>query len=128
MAGGDIQDNRETPHGILYKPRGIGWQVLALFGSLIGMLPVSRLVSILLDGLSDKAETVLFLPLFFILLMGYGLWLTRLNAIAFHFLGKVLLRAFFNLIVRVISGMCLAWGYGLTWLGRRGCLPLPEEE
>jgi hypothetical protein len=171
----------------LYRPRGLGYQILAVFGALIAMLPASRAVSLLLGGLSANAETFLFLPLLLIFMLGYGLWLTRLQAIAFHFLGKVLIRAFFNLIVRkrkpenpdnllpsaekfeemavraqqaassffavsipiavagglaallfespaaawlrltVVAGMCLLWGYGLTWLGRRGYLPLPEE-
>ena len=187
MTDGPYPDQRETPHGILYRPKGLGYQILALFGVLIAVLPVSRAVSLLLGGLSANAEVFLFLPLFLIFMMGYGLWLSRLQAIAFGFLGKVLIRAFFNLIVKrrkpenpdnllpsaekiekmavraqqaassfftvsmpiavagglaallfespapawlrltVVAGMCLLWGYGLTWLGRHGYLPLPEE-
>ncbi len=183
----DNQGKRETSFGVLYQPKSVGVQIMVLFGAFVYIPGAIWLVSRLLGGLSESAQAFIFIPLFLILLLGYGLWLTRLQAIAFAMIGKALLRAIFQLVIRrkkpdnpedlfptvekfeqmavraqqaassfftmsipvavvagltsilfesasgvwsrvcVVSGTCLLWGFILTYLGKRGYLPLPEE-
>jgi hypothetical protein len=49
--------------------------------------------------MSQTAKDVLFVPMMAIFFLGYGLWVARLNAIAFQGIGWGLLKALFNLIV-----------------------------
>ena len=96
----DSGDKRETPYGILYKPRSIVVQILVLFIFLISTPGIVTLLSIILGGLTTNAQAVLFFMLFLILMLGYGLWLSRLQVLAFNMIGKSILSAIFQIIIR----------------------------
>jgi hypothetical protein len=140
-----------------------------------------------MPGLSEGARTFLCVPFALIFFFGYGLWLARLNAIAFHGLGKGVLQALIMLLVlrrkparledvlpsrenlaemlvrgqraaasfltvsvpiSILAGVVvmffetgaslalreilvvgggIGWGWLLSFLGRRGYLPFPED-
>ena len=96
----DSQDKRETPFGTFYRPRSIALQMMTLLGALFGILLIGWLISHSLGGLSKNAQIFLFIPFFLILVLGYGLWLSRLEALAFEIIGKGILRALYDLIVK----------------------------
>lgn len=88
----------ETPYGILYQPPGNGLQILVLFAAFIGGPAFAWVIGQVPGDLSQTARDVLFVPMMAIFFLGYGLWITRLNAIAFHGIGRGLLKALFNFI------------------------------
>ena len=96
----DDQDKRETPFGTFYRPRSIALQMMTLLGALLGILLIGWLISHSLGGLSKNAQIFLFIPFLLILVLGYGLWLSRLEALAFEIIGKGILRALYDLIVK----------------------------
>ena len=89
----------ETPYGYLYRPLGNGTQILVLFAAFIGGPAFAWVIGQVPGDLSQTARDVLFVPLVAIFFFGYGVWIARLNAIAFHGIGWGLLKALFNLIV-----------------------------
>jgi len=96
----DDQDKRETPFGTFYRPRSIALQMMTLLGALLGILLIGWLISQALGGVSKNAQIFLFIPFFLILVLGYGLWLSRLEALAFEIIGKGILRALYEVIVK----------------------------
>ena len=96
----DSQDKRETPFGTFYRPRSIALQMIILLGGLLSILLIGWLISHALGGVSKNAQIFLFIPFFLILVLGYGLWLSRLEALAFEIIGKGILRALYDLIVK----------------------------
>lgn len=89
----------ETPYGVLYRPLDNGWQILVLFAAFAGGPAFAWVIGQVPGDLSQSAKDVLFIPMVAIFFLGYGLWIARLNAIAFHGIGWGLLKALFNLIV-----------------------------
>jgi hypothetical protein len=178
----------DTPYGRLHKPLPHGQQLLVLFAAFCGGPALGWLVGQVPGDLSEGARTALYVPYVLVFALGYAAWIARLNAIAFHTIGRSLLLALFWLIVRrqrpksaedvlpsrekllemavraqragasffpaswpvaVATGLismlfdsaisagalfmltatsCVAWGYLLAWLGRRGWLPFMEGE
>jgi hypothetical protein len=176
----------ETPAGFLYRPPGWAVQVAVVAAAFFGGPALGWGIGGLMPGISDDA-TFLCVPFVAVFFLGYGLWLARLNALAFNFIGKGLLRALFMLLVRrrkperledvlpskekilemlvrgqraassflavsmpvaIVAGVvtmfyetptspamrwalagggCAGWGWALSFLGRRGFLPFPEE-
>jgi hypothetical protein len=177
----------ETAAGRLYKPQPWGIQACFFVAAFAGAVATGWSVGALMPDLSESARTFLYLPFVMIFFLGYGLWLARLNALAFQFIGKGILKALFMLIVlrrkpqkledvlpsrekilemlvrgqqaassffliavpvgivagliallfdgqaspltraALVTGGCIAWGWLLMYLGRRGYLPFPEE-
>jgi hypothetical protein len=89
----------ETGAGVLYRPQGWTVQIPVAIGAFVGGPALGWLGGGLMPGLSEDARTALCVPFVAVFFCGYGLWLARLNAIAFHGLGKGLLRALFVLLV-----------------------------
>jgi hypothetical protein len=96
----DDQDKRETPFGPFYRPRSIALQMMTLLGAVLGILLIGWLISQALGGVSKNAQILLFIPFLLVLVLGYGLWLSRLEALAFEIIGKGILRALYDLIVK----------------------------
>jgi hypothetical protein len=177
----------ETQAGFLYKPRRWGVQIAVAAAAFFGGPALGWGIGGLMPGISDDARTFLCVPFVAVFFLGYGLWLARLNALAFSFIGKGLLKALFMLLVRrrkperledvlpskdkilemlvrgqraassflavsvpvaivagavvtfyetplslpmrwaLAAGGCVGWGWALSFLGRRGFLPFPEE-
>ncbi|MGH6930255.1 MAG: hypothetical protein ACREEV_18195 [Dongiaceae bacterium] len=177
----------ETGAGLLYKPQGWGVQIPLVIAAFIGGPAIGWLIGGMMPGLSEGARTFLCVPFVLMFFLGYGLWLARLNAIAFHGLGKGLLKALFLLLVlrrkparledvlpsrdklaemlvrgqraassflavsvpiAIVAGLVVmffetgtslllreilvvggyvGWGWLLSFLGRRGYLPFPED-
>jgi hypothetical protein len=177
----------ETGAGRLYRPRGWGVQIPVLIAAFFGGPALGWAIGALMPGLGEGARTFLCVPFVAVFFLGYGLWMARLNALAFQFVGKGILRALFMLIVLrrkperledvlpsreklaemavrgqrasssflaaavpvgIVAGLvvmfyetalslvarealavggCVAWGWALAGLGRRGFLPFPEE-
>ena len=89
----------ETPYGYLYRPLTNGKQILVAvaafvagpaFGWVIGQVP---------GDLSQAASDAFLVPMIVIFFMGYGLWISRLNAIAFQSIGWGLLKTLVMLIL-----------------------------
>ena len=93
-------DEMETPYGKLHKPKHGVVQFAALLVAFFGGPFLGYAVGGALGGLSETAQIVLYLPFVAIFFLGYGLWVARLNAIAFEGIGKGVLKALFTLIVR----------------------------
>jgi hypothetical protein len=97
---GDIPpEGIDTPHGRLYRPLAIGWQVVVLFAAFVGGPAFAWLTGQIPGDLSTNAKNMLFVPMVAIFFFGYSLWVTRLNAIAFSGIGWGLLKALFNIII-----------------------------
>ena len=77
----------DTPHGRLYQPLAEGWQIVVMFAAFIGGPAFAWLTGRIPGDLSDNARYVLSVPIVFIFIFGYGLWITRLNVIAFRGIG-----------------------------------------
>jgi hypothetical protein len=100
MADIDLSNGRlETPAGWLYKPQGWAVQGAVFVAAFGGGPALGWVVGAAMPGLSESARTVLYVPFVLIFFLGYGLWLARLNALAFQFVGKGVLKALFMLIV-----------------------------
>lgn len=185
---GATPDRRETPYGVLYRPRPWWIQAPLLLGAFAGSIGLGEAVGLTLGGLSENAQIFLYLPFVLVLVAGYSLWMARLQALAFDMLGRSLLKALFILIVRrrkpenmeeliptvekiekmavraqqassafwivaipiglfgggaamlidapagilfrafAVGAGCVVWGYILTFLARRGWLPILEED
>lgn len=177
----------ETGAGCLYKPQGWAVQILVAAAAFFGGPALGWAIGGMMPGLSEGARTFLCVPFVLVFFLGYGLWMARLNALAFQFIGKGVLKALFMLVVlrrkperledvlpskdrllemlvrgqrasssflavaapiaivagmvvmfyetptslllreTLVAGGCVAWGWALAFLGRRGFLPFPEE-
>lgn len=91
---------RDTPYGRFYRPKATWVQIVLLFGAFIAGPALGWVTGQLLGGLSDNAQVVVYIPYVLVFFFGYGLWLSRLQAIAFEFLGRSIFRALFHIIVR----------------------------
>ncbi len=91
---------RDTPYGILYRPRSAWVQIPLLNATLAACIPLGRVVGLSLGGLSDNAQVFLYVPFLLVLFGGYSLWMARLQAMAFDLVGRGLFKALFILIVR----------------------------
>lgn len=178
----------ETGAGRLYKPQPWGIQACFFVAAFAGAVGAGWVVGAAMPDLPEGARNFLFVPFVLIFFLGYGLWLARLNALAFQFIGKGILKTLFMLIVLrrkpqkledvlpsrekllemlvrgqraassflaaafpvgivagvialffetamsllmrevFVAGGCIAWGWLLMYLGRRGYLPFPEGE
>jgi hypothetical protein len=92
-------DGMDTPFGYLYRPLSGGRQALVLIAAFAGCLASGWIIGEVPGDLSESARTALVVPMFLIFFMGYGLWITRLNAIAFRNIGWGLLKSLVKLIV-----------------------------
>jgi hypothetical protein len=177
----------ETAAGCLYKPQRWAVQIPVAAAAFFGGPALGWAIGGMMPGLGEGARTFLCVPFVAVFFLGYGLWLARLNALAFRFIGKGVFKALFMLIVlrrkpqrledvlpskekilemlvrgqraassflavavpiaivaglvvmfyetptplpmreALVAGGCVAWGWALTFLGRRGFLPFPEE-
>ena len=79
----DGSENRVTPFGILYGPKSITIQFIILAGSLACIPAIAWLLSLALGSHAENALVILSIPFFVIFALGYGLWISRLNALAF---------------------------------------------
>lgn len=89
-----------TPHGRLYQPRAQLQQLGVLVAAFAGGPMLGWAVGLTIGDLSETAAAVLWLPYVLVFFLGYALWLARLNAIVFSTLGRSLLRAIWQLVVR----------------------------
>lgn len=89
----------ETPYGYLYRPLTDGKQIIVVIAAFVGGPAFAWVIGQVPGDLSQTARDVLFAPMVAIFFLGYGFWIARLNAIAFHGIGWGLLKALFNLIV-----------------------------
>lgn len=92
-------DGVETPYGRLYRPLSDGRQILVLVAAFFGGPALAWAVGQVPGDLSETARTVVYIPFVAVFFLGYGVWVARLNAIAFEGIGRSLLKAFFTLIV-----------------------------
>lgn len=88
-----------TPYGKLYRPKGGLVQFGTFVVAFVGGPLLGTLTGTLLGGLSESAQTVLFIPFVAIFFLGYGLWVSRLNMLGFNLLGRGLLKTVFHLLV-----------------------------
>lgn len=91
--------NGETPFGKLYTPQRTLVQFAVFCAAFFGGPLLGMLVGQVLGGLSETAQTALYVPFVAIFFLGYGLWVSRLNMLGFNLLGRGLLKTFFMLIV-----------------------------
>lgn len=92
-------ENGDTPYGKLYEPKRTLVQFAVFAGAFFGGPLFAMLVGGFLGGLSETAQTALYVPFVAIFFLGYGLWVSRLNLLGFNLLGRGLLKTFFMLIV-----------------------------
>jgi len=89
----------ETPHGYLYRPLTDGKQFFVLFAAFVGGPAYGWVIAQVPGDLSQTAKDLLFIPMVAVFFLGYGLWITRLNIIAFKGIGWSLFKVLFNLLV-----------------------------
>jgi hypothetical protein len=92
-------EHRDTPYGKLYEPQRTLVQFTVFCGAFFGGPLLAMLVGGSLGGLSETAQTALYVPFVAIFFLGYGLWVSRLNLLGFSLLGRGLLKTLFMLIV-----------------------------
>ena len=90
----------ETPHGRLYEPAGTGGQALFLVAAFLGGPAVGWAVGAIPGDLSETARTLVCVPFVLVFFLGYAAWVARLKMIVFHGLGRSLLMALFDILVR----------------------------
>jgi hypothetical protein len=90
----------ETPFGVLYAPQRGLMQAVVLLAVFVGTILAAEIIARMIGDLSRVAGIVLYTGFVACLFAGYGLWSARLKAIAFHGVGKALLKALFLLLVR----------------------------
>ena len=89
----------ETPYGYLYRPLTNGKQIMVAIAAFVGGPTFGWTIGQAPGDLTETARNLLFVPMVVIFFTGYGLWITRLNAIAFQGIGWGLLKTLFMLIV-----------------------------
>ncbi len=89
----------ETPYGYLYRPLPAGWQIVVAFAAFAGGAAFAWVIGQVPGDLSQTARDIMFVPFVAIFFLEYGLWIARLNVIAFHGTGWDLLKAFLKLVV-----------------------------
>lgn len=92
-------ENGETPFGRLYEPRGGIVQFLTFCMAFFGGPVFGMGVGSLLGNLSESAQIALYVPFVMTFFLGYTLWVSRLNMLAFNLIGRGLFKALFCLIV-----------------------------
>ena len=100
LRGSDFPDQRVTAHGILYKPPNFALQVLFLIAAFAGGPAIGWIFAATLGGVSDVGQLFLYVPPILIFFLGYGLWASRLAAIAFDAIGKQILWVIFDVVFR----------------------------
>jgi hypothetical protein len=100
MPADDNRSERKTPYGSLYEPRTFAVQIILLFGAFLGGPAVGWFSGVLLSGQSQVRQLFLCIPPTLVFFLGYALWAARLAAIAFDTIGKSILLALFNVLVR----------------------------
>lgn len=90
----------DTPYGRLYRPLNEWVQIGVFIGAFVGGPLLGWLVGEVPGDWSETAKTFVYIPFVAVFFFGYGLWIARLNAIAFDSIGKSILKALFILIVR----------------------------
>lgn len=89
----------DTPYGYLYRPLGNGKQILVLIAAFVGGPAFGWVIAQVPGDLSQTARDTMFIPLMAVFFVGYGLWVARLNVIAFQGIGWGLIKMVFNLVV-----------------------------
>jgi len=89
----------ETPYGYLYRPLTDGKQIIVAIAAFVSGPAFGWVMGQVPGDLTETARNLLFVPMVVIFFMGYSLWITRLNAIAFQGIGWGLLKTLFMLIV-----------------------------
>ena len=89
----------ETPYGYLYRPLTNGKQILVLIAVFFGGPGFGWVIAQVPGDLSQTAKDAMFVPMMAVFFMGYSLWITRLNFIAFQGIGWSLFKVLFNLLV-----------------------------
>ena len=87
----------ETPYGYLYRPLSNGKQILVLIAAFVGGPAFGWVIAQVPGDLSQNAQDAMFIPLMAVFFIGYGLWVGRMNAIAFQGIGWGLIKMVFNL-------------------------------
>ena len=98
--GTPILQDIDTPFGRLYRPLNQWAQIAVLFAAFCGGPAVAWAAGQVPGDLSETARTVIYVPFVLVFFVGYSLWITRLNAIAFNILGRSILKAFFLMLIR----------------------------
>lgn len=93
------QHGLDTPYGYLYRPLSNGKQILVLIAAFVGGPAFGWVIAQVPGDLSQNAQDAMFIPLMAVFFIGYGLWVARLNAIAFQGIGWGLIKMVFNLLV-----------------------------
>ena len=91
--------NGETPFGRLYEPQHGFVQFLTFCLAFFGGPGVGMVVGASLGGLSESAQIALYVPFVATFFLGYGLWISRLNMLAFNLIGRGLFKALFYLLI-----------------------------
>jgi Ca2+/Na+ antiporter len=94
-----IPDRIETSAGTIYRPQSSWIQIVIFIGAFFGGPAMGWLTGQALGGVSENAQTFLYVPYVLVFFMGYALWLSRLNALAFEFIGRGLLKALFMIVI-----------------------------
>ena len=96
----DIPDaGLETAYGRLYRPQSQGTQIIALIVAFVASMSLGSWVATIAGDLSTAAHVVFHIPYALVFFFGYGLWVTRVNAIVFDTIGRSVLKALWQMIV-----------------------------
>ena len=97
----DIPDaGLETAYGRLYRPQSQGTQIIALIVAFVASMSLGSWVATIAGDLSTAAHVVFHIPYALVFFFGYGLWVTRVNAIVFDTIGRSVLKALWQMIVQ----------------------------
>lgn len=88
----DNRVGKETSLEELLQERSTGTYAMVILGVLACPPAAGWLVAQILGDLSKSFQVTVFASLFSILVLGWGLWLARLSAVAFGVIGNILLR------------------------------------
>ncbi|NJO34063.1 MAG: hypothetical protein HC869_13905 [Rhodospirillales bacterium] len=91
---------RDTPYGRLYRPQRSLVTMLAVVASFIGSILAGVVLADITGVRAAFTNVLMSVPLVIVFFAGYSAWTARLSAIAFDSIGRGILTALFNLIVR----------------------------
>jgi hypothetical protein len=91
---------RSTPYGPLYAPKTFGIQVIVLVAAFFGGPAIGWVMSLPLDSITPGQQLFFYAPPTLVFFLGYALWAARLATIAFNVIGKTILVALFNILIR----------------------------